>query len=61
MTVLPSTKNYVNLKEWGAFTGEVDKLGQHVPERYLDDRDSLKGTRLKFLSYRGPACHETGR
>jgi hypothetical protein len=29
--------------------GESGKLGQHVPERYLDDRRNLKGTRLKML------------
>jgi hypothetical protein len=52
----PSTTAYIGLKEWGpnptnySFSvGESGKLGQHVPERYLDDRRNLKGTRLKML------------
>ena len=57
MDGLGSTSTYSLIKEWGvnpkayAFSGgEVGRLGQHVPERYLDDRQSLKGTRLKLLS-----------
>lgn len=56
MDGLGSTSTYSLIKEWGvnpkayAFSGgEVGRLGQHVPERYLDDRQSLKGTRLKLL------------
>jgi hypothetical protein len=52
----PSAAPYIDLKEWGpnpvnySFSaGESGKLGQHVPERYLDDRRNLKGTRLKML------------
>ena len=30
-------------------SGEEDRLGQYVPEAYLDDRKDLKGTRLKML------------
>ena len=52
----PSTNDYIGLKEWGpnpadySFSvGESGKLGQLVPERYLDDRRNLKGTRLKML------------
>ena len=56
MTGMPSTQTYMHIKEWGENTepysfssGEVGRLGQHVPERYLDDRACLKGTRLKLL------------
>jgi hypothetical protein len=56
MLALPSVAPYLGLKDWGlnpkayAFSkGEEDKIGQHVPERYLDDRSDLKGTRLKLL------------
>ena len=70
MSTLTSTADYVNLKEWGvnteeysAFTGEVDRLCQHVPERYLDDRVNLKGTRLKMLCRTGalPVMRRIGR
>ena len=70
MQELPSTTDYVNLKEWGVNTeeysyssGETGRLGQHVPERYLDDRDSLKGTRLKLLCRVGaiPTMKRIGR
>jgi hypothetical protein len=50
----------MEIKEWGAnppeysfSSGEENRIGQHVPERYLDDRDDLKGTRLKCLSRLG--------
>jgi hypothetical protein len=56
MRTLSSTITYARLKEWGVNTaeysfsvGEVGRLGQHVPERYLGDRTDLKGTRLKLL------------
>ena len=52
----PSAYTYTSIKEWGPntvnysfSTGEVGRLGQHVPERYLDDRSNLKGTHLKML------------
>ena len=56
MAGLPSAKDYVTIKSWvknpkeyGVMTGEEGRLGQYVPESYLDDRVDLKGTRLKFL------------
>ena len=38
-------------------------IGQHVPERYLDDRGVLKGTRLKMLCRLGclPLMDRVGR
>jgi hypothetical protein len=60
MLMQPSTRLYDSVKDWGHNTkaysfsqGEEGKLGQLVPERYLDDRDDLKGTRLKMLSRMG--------
>ena len=43
--------------------GEENRIGQHVPERYLDDRDDLKGTRLKILCRLGalPVMRRVGR
>ena len=70
MDQLPSTTDYVSLKEWGVntkvysfSTGEIGRLGQHVPERYLDDRHSLKETRLKMLCRVGalPVMKRVGR
>jgi hypothetical protein len=56
MSGMVSAQVYLDIKEWGINTepysfssGEVGRLGQHVPERYLDDRRCLKGTRLKLL------------
>jgi hypothetical protein len=56
MAALSSTSTYVEVKDWGPnpegysfSSGEVGRMGQHVPERYLDDRTDLKGTRLKLL------------
>ena len=53
---MSSTSTYSDIKYWGlnpdsyAFSsGEAGRLGQNVPERYLDDRRCLKGTRLKLL------------
>ena len=65
-----SATDYIGLKEWGpnpvnySFSGgESGKLGQHVPERYLDDRNNLKGTRLKMLCRLGclPLMNRVGR
>jgi hypothetical protein len=70
MTRMPSTTTYMAVKEWGrcpeeySFSnGEVGKLGQQVPERYLDDRRNLKGTRLKMLCRTGclPLMVRVGR
>jgi hypothetical protein len=67
---LPSTRVYVEIKEWGTNTkaysfssGEEGRLCQHVPERYLDDRSDLKGTRLKLLCRTGclPVMDRVGR
>ena len=56
MLQLSSTADYAHIKDWGrntpeyaVFSSEVDRLGRNVPERYLDDRQDLKGTRLKLL------------
>jgi hypothetical protein len=66
----PSALNYIGIKEWGpnpreySFSeGEVGKPGQLVPERYLDDRTNLKGTRLKMLCRLGclPLMDRVGR
>jgi hypothetical protein len=66
----PSACLYIKVKDWGRnpedysfSTGEVNKLGQHVPERYLDDRSNLKGTRLKMLCRLGclPLMDRVGR
>jgi len=47
---------YAALKHWGPnprsycfSSGENGRLGQHVPERYLDDRKMLKATQIKLL------------
>jgi hypothetical protein len=66
----PSASTYTSIKEWGpnpenySFSaGEVGRLGHHVPERYLDDRLNLKGTRLKMLCRLGclPLMDRVGR
>ena len=56
MEGMPSVQIYNRIKEWGANTEaysfsicEEGRLGRLVPERYLDDRDCLKDTRLKLL------------
>jgi len=56
MEGMPSVQAYNRIKEWGTnaeaysfSVGEVGRQGRLVPERYLDDRDCLKGTRLKLL------------
>ena len=53
----------MNPEEYAFSSGEVGRLGQHVPERYLDDRTNLKGTRLKMLSRLGclPVMNRVGR
>ena len=70
MARMPSCNTYVAMKGWGRnpkeysfSSGEVDKLGQQVPERYLDDRRNLKGTRLKMLCRTGslPLMVRVGR
>jgi hypothetical protein len=60
MARMPTATVYAAVKEWGRSSeeysfsrGEVGKLGQQVPERYLDDRRNLKGTRLKMLCRTG--------
>ena len=56
MEGMPSVQGYNRIKDWGTNTkeysfsiGEEGRLGRLVPERYLDDRVCLKGTRLKML------------
>jgi hypothetical protein len=56
MAGMSSVHMYNRIKEWGVNTGaysfsagEDGRLGRLVPERYLDDRVCLKGTRLKLL------------
>ena len=56
MAVMPSAQVYNRIKEWGPnereycfSVGEEGRLGRLVPERFLDDRTRLKGTRLKLL------------
>jgi hypothetical protein len=70
MATISSARDYVKIKEWGRntenysySTGEVHRIGQHVPERYLDDRSDLKGTRLKLLCRIGglPVMDRVGR
>lgn len=66
----PSTEGYVMVKEWRenpsayCFSScEESKLGMLIPERYLDDRSDLKGTRLKLLCRIGclPVMNRVGR
>ena len=70
MRRMPSCVPYMGMKDWGPTSkeysfssGEVGKLGQQVPERYLDDRRNLKGTRLKLLCRTGslPLMARVGR
>ena len=70
MLQLSSTADYAHIKDWGrntpeyaVFSSEVDRLGRSVPERYLDDRQDLKGTRLKLLCRLGslPVMARVGR
>ena len=70
MASMSSTAAYSGMKEWGvnkeeySFSrGESCKLGHQVPERYLDDRTNLKGTRLKMLCRLGclPLMDRVGR
>jgi hypothetical protein len=56
MENMPSVRFYNKIKDWGvnpadySFSlGEIGRRGRLVPERYLDDRQQLKGTRLKLL------------
>ena len=70
MAGMSSASTYIGVKAWGPnpeeysfSTGEQERLGQHVPERYLDDRVDLKGTRLKVLCRLGclPLMDRVGR
>jgi hypothetical protein len=70
MLTLPTAAEYAHVKAWGptptdyAFSsGEKSRLGQHTPERYLDDRRRLKATRLKLLCRLGclPVMDRVGR
>jgi hypothetical protein len=56
MAGMPSVQTYNKIKEWGPndkaycfSVGEEGRPGRLVPERFLDDRTCLKGTRLKLL------------
>ena len=56
MADMPSVQIYNRIKEWGTnekaysfSVGEEGRPGCLVPERFLDDRTRLKGTRLKLL------------
>ena len=56
MAELPSAVTYTQIKNWEqtpqdyAFSnGEVDRLGQYVPEGYLDDRANLGGVHVKLM------------
>jgi hypothetical protein len=70
MANMTSTQTYTSVKHWGINTpeysfssGEEGRLGQLVPEQYLDDRSDLKGTRLKLLCRLGclPVMNRVGR
>ena len=61
---------YNRIKDWGTndraysfSVGEEGRPGRLVPERYLDDRTYLKGTRLKLLCRLGclPVMDRVGR
>jgi hypothetical protein len=65
-----SGAKYLPIKDWGVnkeeysfSSGEIGRLGRAVPERYLDDRTDLKGTRLKMLCRLGclPLMDRVGR
>ena len=66
----PLAVEYSHIRSWSrtpqayAFSsGEVGRLGQLTPERYLDDRSRLKATRLKLLCRLGclPVMDRVGR
>ena len=70
MQRMSSAARYVPMKEWGVnpveysfSSGEKGRNGSLVPERYLDDRSDLKGTRLKALCRLGclPLMERVGR
>jgi hypothetical protein len=70
MAGMPSVQVYNRVKDWGANTkaysfsaGEEGRPGRLVPERYLDDRSRIKGTRLKLLCRLGclPVMNRVGR
>lgn len=65
-----ATREYTRIKNWErtershAFSsGEENRLGRRTPERYLDDRQHLKATRLKLLCRLGalPLMDRVGR
>ncbi len=68
---VPSARAYTHIKCWDpsnpraySFSvGEAGRWGRLVPERYLDDRRDLKGTRLKLLCRLGclPVMLRIGR
>jgi hypothetical protein len=39
----------VNPKHYSVYAGEINRIGQYVPEKYLDDVTDKKGTRIKLL------------
>ena len=70
LEAMESASDYVMIKSWEAniaeysvMSGEEGKLGQYVPESYLDDRNNLKGTRLKLLCRTNslPVMNRVGR
>jgi hypothetical protein len=65
-----ATREYTHIKNWErtarthAFSSEKEhRLGRRTPERYLDDRQRLKATRLKLLCRTGalPIMDRVGR
>jgi hypothetical protein len=53
---LPSAGTYTHIKDWGPTTkeyaysrGELHRLGQYVPEQYLDDRTNMGGAHVKLM------------
>ena len=56
MTDMPSAAAYSQIKDWAPTTdeyayssGESLRLGQYVPEQYLDDRTNMGGTHIKLM------------
>ena len=65
-----SAARYLRIKKWSKvtepfakFTGEVDKLGALVHERYLDDHDEPTGTKIKLQCRAGnvPVLRKVGQ
>ena len=70
MAEMPTAAAYSQLKSWAptsqeyAFSGgEVGRLGQQVPEPYLDDRANLGGMHVKMMCRLGclPVMDRVGR